>query len=88
MGAINTGVFATPDEVTEAKRRSVEVRDTPVVKVHGEWLHDAALESFQAWLDGLAVAHGLPAPERDADGDVIHYGLAGTGEFTKWDGQP
>jgi hypothetical protein len=88
MGAIRTGVMATATEIAEAKQRAVEAREAPVAKVGGVWLYEAAHENFMGWLDRLAVAHGLPEPPRDPDGDVVHYGLLGTGEFTKWDGRP
>lgn len=79
---VNTGVFASKDEIEECRRWAREVRDTPVVFVHGQWLHEAASEAFRAHLDALAVAHGLPEPGL-LDGETNHYGMSKDGEFTQ-----
>ncbi len=36
---------------------------------------DKARAGFYELVDKVAVDHGLPTPEKDKDGDVIHYGL-------------
>jgi hypothetical protein len=74
----------TEAEIEEARRRSREVRETPMVIVHGKDLPYVAREAFMGWLDELAVAHDLPAPGKLPDGSINHYGMAPDGEFTRW----
>lgn len=78
-----TGVFASEQEVARAKQLSAEFSTTPLIKVLGRWLPDDARAALMDYIDACAVSHGLPAPGRDADGDVDHYGLLATGEFTR-----
>lgn len=81
---VNTGIVMTAADKAEALRRSVEVRETPVVFVHGTWLHESAQLLFWKWVDGKAAEYGLPEPGKDEDGDVVHYGISNDGEFTTW----
>lgn len=80
-GWVRTGVFATPEEVESAKGWSAEARSTPVVKVHGHWLHEDADAQFKMRIDDLAKSHGLPELP-PVDGEPDHYGLIANGEFT------
>jgi hypothetical protein len=42
---------------------------------------DRAQAELREAIDRAAVELGFPEPEKNADGDVIHYGLLGTGEI-------
>lgn len=81
MSIKGTGVRATAEEIAEARRAAADVRDTPLVIVHGRDLRRDVREEFMARVDALAMAHGLPKPGL-VDGEVNHYGLAHDGEFT------
>jgi hypothetical protein len=76
----STGVYLTETQITEAKRRSREARETPVIKANGRWLHEDAEAAFKRWIDELAVSRGLQAPGL-IEGEVNHYGVSPQGEF-------
>jgi hypothetical protein len=80
----NTGVRASAEDIELARVKSHEVRTTPFIRVMDKWMPDVALESFQTWLDGLAVRYGLPEPGL-VDGDVNHYGMTPDGEFNRYE---
>ena len=72
---VKTGVFATEEETARMR----DWASTPLIGPRWDQIHDGFAEE----IDRLAMAHGLPAPEKDADGDAIHYGMTGKGEFTR-----
>lgn len=80
-GWIRSGVFATPEEIQQAKDWFAETRSAPVAKVHGHWLHEDADARFKQRIDDLAKSHGLPELP-SIDGELDHYGLIANGEFT------
>lgn len=85
MAIINTGVFATEEEVHEL-RQIREYLSAPLVHLtmkHAENL-DRADEDLKAKIDRLAQEHGLPAPGL-IDGEPNHYGMSAKGEFTRWE---
>lgn len=84
----NTGIKVSDEHREIALQRARGVVSAPIIKVHGEWLQDEERIAFGDWLDNLAQSYGLPPPEKDSDGDVIHYGMTAAGEFTKWEGDP
>lgn len=82
---IKTGVFASAEDLVQIKQLYAEECNTPVVKVHGEWLPDLAHENLMRAIDAAAVRAGLPSPKTDDDGKVVHYGIKGDGEFVTAD---
>ncbi len=86
MGAIGTGVKASDEDRDAMMELAKEAQQIPVMKFGSTWLHEAPQARLTTAIDELAVKYGLPPPEKDADGDVIHYGMTKDGEFTKWDG--
>ncbi len=86
MSIKNTGIKVTEEHRAAALARARGVAATPVIKVAGSWLPDEERMAFGDWIDSLAQSYGLPAPEKDSDGDAIHYGMTNDGEFTKWEG--
>ncbi|MDP2661492.1 MAG: hypothetical protein Q8R28_12265 [Dehalococcoidia bacterium] len=85
---VKTGIKVSEKERQVALERARGVAQCPVIKVEGVWLPDEMRLEFGDWLDALAQSKGLPAPKRDSDGDVIHYGMTMEGEFTTWTGDP
>jgi hypothetical protein len=82
MSHKHTGVFATAEEIDHARALADELTRTPVIRVHGHWLPEDAHHALMSYIDKCAVKHGLPEPEKDVDGNVIHYGMLSSGEFT------
>ena len=82
---VRTGHFATADEVARVLGLRDEALRAPVIRVGRTWLHESAHAAFRAMIDELAMVHGLDAPPRDADGEVVHYGMTDAGEFTRWE---
>jgi len=83
---IPTGVFVSADHVEAVRQRARGVVAMPVIKVQGAWLDEEARLNFGDWLDALAQSYGLPPPEKDRDGDSVHYGMDLEGQFTRWSG--
>lgn len=82
----NTGVRVSKEDFDIAHQRANGVVTAPVIKVHGKWIPEQERLAFGEWLDALAKNYGLPAPERNTDGEVVHYGMTADGEFTRWVG--
>lgn len=76
---INTGVYATPEEVVELRKLSEQARET--------WIDERALGELARRIDECAVSHGLPAPPMMPDG-LDHYGMSPKGEFTRMGPRP
>jgi hypothetical protein len=83
----HTGIFASEDDIKDLRARSKEVRDTPVVRVMGRWLHEDVAENFNRRVDELAVKYGLPTPGL-CGGEVNHYGVDADGQFTVYEPDP
>ena len=90
MGVVSTGVFATEAERGEMAERSRDIYSTPLIFPNGmlsALAMDSVVEAFATRIDELAQAHGLPSPGL-IGGDVSHYGMAKSGEFTRWEPEP
>lgn len=84
----NTGKFISKErleEILKIHQRTQEplfgVSDTDMQRTCKRV--DDAVEELHEAIDQAAIEVGLPVPEKDKDGDVIHYGLLGTGEITE-----
>jgi hypothetical protein len=84
MSVVQTGVFASMEQLAQVRKAFHEARETPVMRVHGVWMHEEALESAKSLVDKLAVECGLPPPGL-IEGQVNHYGLLPTGEFNRYE---
>jgi hypothetical protein len=87
MSIVNTGVFATGVEIDEVRAASESLHSTPLIFPSGlksARLMDATFERFKNLIDELAQKHGLPAPGL-IDGEVNHYGMSNSGEFTRYE---
>lgn len=78
-----TGVKCDTEDLARMMKRYREAQSTPACIVHGVYLPDAAAEAISVEIDRLAVKYGLPPAETLPDGRVNHYGMIGTGEFTR-----
>lgn len=95
MGIIRTGKFLD-EAVSAGLRRSHDLAQrVPAIVVgdrhlgpYGRTEAEKALEHVKNAIDEACVAAGMPEPEKDADGDVIHYGVDfATREILLWDGK-
>lgn len=82
--AIKTGVIVSAEHTAEVLELSKAAAHAPVMRVHGRWMNELAHEVLMARIDALAVEYGLPPPIV-VDGEVWHYGMLRTGEFTRLD---
>lgn len=82
MKVIKTGIIAKPEDVEHCFEWHREMSATPVMKLGRHWLHEEAQREFERRIDELAVSYGLPEPAV-IDGEVWHYGILRTGEFTR-----
>ena len=81
-----TGIVVSNEHRQAALSKARGVVATPLIIHNGHSIHDDARLDFGDWLDELAVAYGLPVPAKTSDGDVVHYGMDNSGQFTQWVG--
>lgn len=93
MAIIYTGKYLDKDVATELGRRFRTAQSIPQGMVISDrhkgpnGIPDAvkALERVKDDIDRACVEAGLPEPEKDEDGDVIHYGVDfGSREILSW----
>jgi len=76
-----TGIKASAEDIERAKVWAAECHSTPVIKVHGHWMHIAAENIFKERVDALArEKYGLPVLAQ-IDGEKNNYGMGNDGEF-------
>lgn len=95
MGLIRTGKMLDADTAKRLHEMANAAATTPAIVFSqcrlGPYAKTEAQimwEHFYRAANEACVAAGFPEPEKDADGDVINYGIDfGTGEVLLWDGK-
>jgi len=96
MGIVRTGKYLdkeTKDTLYEAHARAERAPAMVIGERHlGPYGRTEVVKQRELvgqMIDKACVAAGCAEPERDADGDVIHYGVDfASGEILLWDGKP
>jgi len=85
MSVVRTGVFATPEQLAGLTAQRRAIAEMPLVHLTPTYagLIDKMENDLKTSIDTAAVLAGLPSP-KEIDGEVNHYGLLATGEFTRW----
>lgn len=85
MGYLKTGIIVPSYHLAHVRALAQVAAQIPRRKVRGVWLNESAERRLHEAIDSLAVQAGLPPPDKDEHGNVIHYGMLVSGEITHWD---